>query len=476
MEVSKDPKTGKRVISIFMLVMLNVSIMASLRNLPLVATYGFSALFLFIIVGIFFLLPCALVSAELATGWPKSGGIYTWVREAFGDTWGFFAIWMQWIHNVTWFPAILSFVATTLALVFYPSIESSKIYILCVVLISFWGMTILNFYGIKTSAWFSTLGVIAGTILPGVFLILLAIIWTSTGGTSQISFGFSEFIPDFSSIHNLVFLGGLFLAFAGLEVSAGYASEVKNPQKNYPKGIIYAAMITFFLFMLGSLAVAIVIPTDHINLVAGLMEALKIFLNKFNIGFLLPLLGVLLSFGAIAEVNAWIIGPVKALYTTTEHGNLPPYFQATNDKNVPVNLLVFQAIIITIFSLVFTLMPNISSAYWILTALSTQLYLVMYIMMFMAAIRLRYSHPKIPRAYKIPHPHKGIWLVASMGIIASLFAFFLVFIPPAQLEIGNIYVYEGFLIVGLLFMCAIPLIIHSFKKPSWQQLSTDSSD
>ena len=473
MEVSDNPKGGKRVITVFMLVMLNVSIMASLRNLPLVATYGFSALFLFFVVGLFFLIPCALVSAELATGWPKSGGIYIWVREAFGDTWGFFAIWMQWIHNVTWFPAILSFVATTIAYVFFPSIAGNHYYVLAVVLISFWAMTILNFYGIKTSALFSTLGVIAGTIIPGVFLILLGIIWVSTGGQSQIAFDLDSFIPDFSDIHNLVFLGGLFLAFAGLEVSAGYASEVKDPQVNYPKGIIYAACITFFLFMLGSLAVAIIIPTDHINLVAGLMEALTVFLDKFHLGFLLPVLGLLLVFGAIAEVNAWIIGPVKALFTTTEHGNLPPFFQVVNDKNVPVNILLFQGVIITIFSLIFTLMPNVSSAYWILTALSTQIYLVMYIMMFMAAIKLRYSHPKVPRAYRIPHPHKGIWIVAIMGIIASLFAFFLVYIPPAQLEIGNIYIYEGFLIIGLIFMSAIPLIIHSFKKPSWQLLETE---
>ena len=148
MELSTKPKSGKRVISIFILVMLNVSIMASLRNLPLVASYGFSALALFLIVGIFYLIPCALVSAELATGWPKSGGIYIWVREAFGDAWGFIAIWLQWIHNVAWYPAILSFVATTIAYVFQPSLAENKIFILTIVLTTFWGMTIINFFGL----------------------------------------------------------------------------------------------------------------------------------------------------------------------------------------------------------------------------------------------------------------------------------------------------------------------------------------
>ena len=110
MDFTTDIKAPKRVISVFILAMLNVSMMASLRNLPLVAEYGYSAIFYFVIVGIMFLLPCALVSAELATGWPKSGGVYIWVREAFGDLWGFFAIWMQWVHNVAWYPVIMSFV------------------------------------------------------------------------------------------------------------------------------------------------------------------------------------------------------------------------------------------------------------------------------------------------------------------------------------------------------------------------------
>src|SRR5580658_1287915 len=90
----------KRVLSIFVLAMLNVSIMASLRNLPLVAEYGLSIVVYFFAVALFFLVPCALISAELATGWPKSGGVYIWIREGLGDRFGFLGIWMQWVHNV----------------------------------------------------------------------------------------------------------------------------------------------------------------------------------------------------------------------------------------------------------------------------------------------------------------------------------------------------------------------------------------
>lgn len=468
MEISS--KAGpKRVISTFVLVMLNVSIMASLRNLPLIAEYGYSAIFFFVIVAIFFLIPSALVSAELATGWPKSGGIYIWVREAFGDKWGFFAIWMQWVHNVTWYPAILAFVATTLGYVFYPPLAESKAFVLSVILVGFWGMTLLNYLGIKTSSLFSTIGVIAGTIVPGAFLILLATVWILGGKPLHLEFSPSALIPKLDSLDNIVFLGGLFLAFAGLEVSSGYASEVQNPQKNYPRSIIMAAGIVFFLLMLGALAIGIVIPKESISLVSGLMEALRIFLAGYQLTWLVPVLGLLLIYGAIAEVNSWIIGPVKALYTTSIHGNLPPIFQVQNKKGVPVNLLFFQAIIVTLAAGVFLFMPSLSSSYWILSALSTQIYLVMYIMMFAAAIRLRYSHPTVPRAYSIPHPHKGIWFVATLGMIASVFALFLVFVPPSQINVGSLAFYESFLIIGLVAMSIIPLIIYSCKHPSWKQ-------
>ncbi len=461
--------SSNRVISIFVLVMLNVSIMASLRNLPLVAEFGYSSLFFFVIVGLGFLIPCALVSAELATGWPKDGGIYIWVREAFGDRWGFFAIWMQWVHNVTWFPAILSFVATTLAYVFYPSISENPYYILAVVLISYWGMTWINLKGIKLSAAFSTIGVIAGTIIPGLFIIFLGMSWLASDAPAQIHFSLEALIPKFDSLDNFVFLAGLFLAFAGLEVSAGYAGEVKNPQVNYPKGIIIASIITFFLFMLGSLSIAIIIPKDQISLVGGLMEAFKLFLDAYRLAWILPILGILLVIGAIAEVNSWIIGPIKGLYATASHGNLPPILQKLNQKKVPSNLLILQAIIVTLASFVFLFMSTISSSYWLLSALSTQIYLAMYFLMFFAAIRLRYTKPHVPRAYRIPHPHHGIWIVSILGCLSSLFAFCIFFIPPKQQEIQNLFFFESFLVFGFLIMALIPLAIHHFKKAEWKK-------
>ena len=93
--------------------MINIIAVDSLRSLPISATYGLSIFFLYGLMALFFFIPCALVTAELATGWPNTGGIYVWVREAFGRRWGFFVIFMQWIYNIVWFPTIMAFIAST---------------------------------------------------------------------------------------------------------------------------------------------------------------------------------------------------------------------------------------------------------------------------------------------------------------------------------------------------------------------------
>jgi amino acid transporter len=336
-----------------------------------------------------------------------------------------------------------------------------------VILLGFWGMTLLNYLGIKTSGWFSTIGVIVGTILPGLFVIFLGIQWISSGHDVQTELSLQAVAPRLNQLGNLAFLAGLFFAFTGLEVFASYAGDVKNPQKNYPRAILLSALITFALFMLGSLAIAVVIPNNQISLVAGLMEAFRIFFQSYNLTWILPLMALLLVIGAVAEVNSWIIGPVKGLYATAVHGNLPPFFQKVNQHEVPTRLLFFQAILVTIAALVFLYMPAVSSSFWILTALSAQSYLMMYILMFIAALRLRYIKPDVLRSYRVPFQNVGMWTLCIMGIFASCFAIVLCFVPPSHIEVKSTLKYVLFLALGLFIMAIIPHCIHFQKKPHW---------
>jgi amino acid transporter len=142
---------------------------------------------------------------------------------------------------------------------------------------------------------------------------------------------------------------------------------------------------------------------------------------------------------------------------------------------MPANLLFFQGIIVTLASFAFLFMPSASSAFWVLSAMSAQLYLLMYVLMFLAAIKLRYSHPHVERPYRIPYQKPGIWIIGSVGALSSLAAFFISFVPPAQLAVGNLLIYEGFMIGGVALMCAIPCLIYYYRSPSWHPTLEETS-
>jgi len=462
-------KVKRARLGVFVLAMMNVAIVCTLRGLPIMAEEGFSLIFYYLVAALFFLIPLSLVSAELATGWPPKGpgGIYIWVNEAFGQRVAFLAMWLQWIQNVIWFPTILSFIAATLAYVYDPALAENKIYAIIVILTTYWGGTVINFRGMKTSGALGLVGVLLGTILPGIFIIAIGSWWVFSGQPLQIEISLSSFFPDFSDVNNIVFLAGALLIFSGMEVSAVHAQDVGNPKREYPRAIFLAAFISIALLTLGSLAVAVIVPQKDLSLVAGIMETFSAILNLFHLKWLMPAFAVIITVGVLAELSAWIIGPSKGLLVTAMHGNLPPILQKTNEKGVPTNILILQGIMTTAITLVFLLMPTVSSSYWMLSAFCILIYLIMYLFMFASAIYLRYKRPDVPRAYNVPGGKLGMWIVAGMGFMASLFTIVISFFPPSQIGVGSESFYEEFLIIGTIIACLVPFIILYFKHPGW---------
>ena len=458
----------RRVINTFTLSMINLAAICNIANLPFAAKYGFSSLFFFALMAFCFFIPVGLISAELATGWPERGGIYIWVREALGERTGFIAIWLQWVENVIWYPTILSYSAATIAYAFSPSLAENKAYIAISIILFFWIITAINLRGMKISGWISTICVIIGTLLPGTIIILLSAFAIIKGTPSQITFNLKEFIPSFDSASTYSLLAAILLSYGGLEMSAVHAKEVENPQKEYPKAIFLSAIVIMIFLSLGSLSISYLVPKEKIELASGSIEAFQYLFQIYHTKWAVPLIALLMTLGSLGTISTWTVGPSKGLVATARHGELPPFLQKMNKKAMPIAILFLQACIVSLLCLVFVFMPNVSASYHLLFYLTAQLYLIMYIMMFLAGIVLRYKFPKTHRAFKIPFgKHTGMWVVATIGILTSLLAIFAGFIPPPDLPIGNIFFFKAFLIVGLLIFCCIPILIHKIKKPSW---------
>jgi len=463
-------KKSKKALTVFLLAMMNVAIILSLRGLPLMAKEGTTLVFYLLFSLLIFLIPTALISAELATGWPEEGGVFKWVSEAFGIRAGFTAIWLQWIQNVFWYPTVLAFAAGALAYLFLaPDLANNPFFNIIVILSIYWGATLINLRGMRASSSLSSLGVILGTILPGSFIIILGLIWWASGNSLELNFHSVSWIPDFSNFSNVALLAGIILLFSGMEVNAVHVNDVKNPRRSFPKAIFIATMLIFIIFFLGSLSLAAVVPEAEISLTAGVMQGFARLLDLYHMRWFVPIIGLLAAFGAIGGVAAWIVGPSKGMFATAKLGLIPPLLSKSNKAGVPANILVIQGIIVSILSLSYLIMPTVSSAFFLLTDLTVIYYLSMYLLLFAAGIRLRYKYPKKARAYKIPGGNFGMWIVAGIGILGALFAIFVGFFPPTQLKIGSPIFYISFLAIGAFLGLMIPQLILKMKKPSWKR-------
>jgi putative glutamate/gamma-aminobutyrate antiporter len=460
----------KTKLTVFGLAMLNVAAVLSLRGLPMMAETGLHMIFYLLFASLLFLIPCSLVSAELATGWPKEGGVYRWVKEAFGAKWGFVAIWLQWVQNVIWYPVILAFAASAFAyFLMKPELANNNVYSACFIIISYWLATLTTFTGLKSAERITTVAVIAGTIIPVILLICLSVSWLVMGEPISLLQTKQSWLPDFTQFDNVAFLAGIVLLFAGVEVGAVHVRDLSRPVQEYPQAMFISTAIIIAIFSLGAFSVAIVLPKAQISLTAGILQAFDKMLSLYHLHWMLPIVGLLVAFGAYGGVMAWVSGPSKGLLATAKKGEIPPFLAHTNRKGIQTHILLIQAVLVTVLASLYLIMDNVSTAFFLLSAMTITLYLLVYMLLFLSALRLRYTQPQVRRAYKVPGGIIGIWLVCLIGLSAVLYAFIIGFFPPSQLQVGTPALYVGLVIGGLVVFTAIPLIINAFKKPEWLQ-------
>ncbi|HVY53605.1 MAG TPA: APC family permease [Gammaproteobacteria bacterium] len=461
-----DNKKRHKPLSVFALVMINVIAVDSLRNLTIGAEFGFALMFFYTAAALLFFVPTILITAELATGWPVTGGSYVWIREAFGPRLGFFSIWLQWIYNVVWYPTIFAFIGGVLAYLIDPQLVDNKFYMLGVILVSFWIMTFINCAGLKTSSLVSTIGAIFGTILPMLLIAILGGLWLYWHNVSHINFSLASFWPQHADLKNLAFLTNILFGLMGMEMSAVHAGDVANPKRDYPRALFYSTFIILATLMFSSLAISIVIPAQELNLVSGLIDAFKIFFETYHLGYLVPVMAVLIVVGSLSGAGAWIIGPARGLLVASEDNDLPRFLQKMNNRKMPVGILITQGVIVTLLCSAFFIMPTVKSSYWLLSNLTAQLALMFYILLFAAAIRLHHSCSHVERAFKIPGGSIGIWLVSGTGIITCVVAIIVGFLPPQQVGVVDLLKYEIILSLGIIACCLPPFLFCKRSKTS----------
>jgi glutamate:GABA antiporter len=452
-------------ISWIALALMTTSSVASLRPAPTMAVYGLACIFLYVVPAIIFLLPTSLVSAELASGY--EGGVYNWVARGISKPMGFLAVWCQFAMTIFYYPTLLGFVASTLAYVINPELASSGVWTAIVIVVVYWTGVWVSSRGTKGVAGLASGGLIIGTLIPGVVLVLLGAVFLGQGNPSAAPMTASNLLPAWAGLASLVLIVNNFLSYSGMEMNAVHVSSLREPGREFPKAIFFASGLVMLIFILPALAISWVVPAEQLSLTAGIMQAFEAIFANFGLQWLTPIFGIMIVTASLGGMLTWLAGPSKGLLLISrQEGYLPPFLQKMNKNGVQQNILVTQGVITTLIGLGYALVPTVSSAYWIFSVITTQVYLIMYLLMFVAAVRLRRKEPDHPRGYRAPI----LGALCGVGFAASLAALLIGFIPPSQIESGSGGAYFAIVAGGALGLgLLVPFLFYRFRKPSWKQ-------
>jgi len=457
------PTAGK-LISWVALAFITVGSVGNLGSTPPLAVLGLASVSLYIVPAILFLVPVSLVAAELASGWP--GGVYNWVEQGISAPMGLLAVWCEFAQTIFFYPALLAYIADTLAYAIDPRLSGNGVYTAVIIIVLFWAGVLVTSRGSILVAALSSSGTVIGTLIPGAIIVALGVAYLLQGKHSEAPMTAHHLLPAWQGIASIVLVVNSFFTYAGVEVNAVHIDELRNPRRDYPRSIFLALGLCLAVFIFPTLAISWVVPSHQISFTAGVMQAFSRLLTHFRLAFGVPVIAIALAAGALAGMLAWLDGPSEGLLKIgRQQGFLPPYFQRVNRQGIEVRILTAQGIVITVIALLYAFIPSVSHAYWIFAVMATQVYMIMYVLMFIAAIRLRRSQPDHTRSYRVP----ALGLLCVIGVMSAAAALVIGFVPPSQFGHSDPLVYAVLILTGILIVGVLPpLLMDRLRRPQWK--------
>jgi amino acid transporter len=464
--MSAPSASSARTLNTFLLSMMTLGLIVGIPLAADLAKDGPAGITIILFGFLVAFLPSWLVCSELATMFPHDGGVYLWVKEAFGGRWGFQAIWMQWSVMMVFLTASLSVAAASLTFLFgaQDTLADNRLYLGAVILAVIWLATAANTFGVEGSARFATGGVILATIVPAVVVIVMGVQMLASGGTLHLETDGGRAFFLGRGEWDLLLPG--YTAFLGLEITAVFVRRLRAPNKQYPRALLIAGVASVSLLAGVALTIMAVLPTDQISSEAGIMSTLAALSNQSPIGWLMPLAAASIAFGWVGLASNIFIGPATGLLATARYGHLPAALTRENRAGAPIRLLLFQALIASAIALTFVSFQNTQVAFSFVVALATMMYAIVYILMYAAVVRLRRSKPDLQRPFHALG-RRTLWLalVCGWAIAASLAIIVIGFVPPSTLPSGTAGSFTAVLAVAFAIMVALPFLVNRGGNP-----------
>ncbi len=464
----QQAKKLQQVLGRWDIIFFTVSGVIGVDTVAYAAQTGYQIITWTLLSAVLYLLPYGLITAELTAAYPKEGGLYFWVRRAFGPYIGSTVSFLYWISNPIWMGSLAVTAVGTLSDAFSWHLTNGGGTLLALGVV--WLATLVEVTYLRIAKW----AVNVGAVIKFALLILLgggALFAALTKGAANPA-SVAKFIPNFST--TLVLMPVLIFNWVGFELQSNAAEEIINPRRDVPRSILVSGLLAAFGYSLGIFGVLVMTPASRLSAITGLLGA---FQGIFGSPALIALLAIAIAIGYIVSGTTWLIGVDRSFATSGWDGSIPRFFGHFHNRfGTPDRVAVLSGLVPTVLIVVnyFTYHgAGLSGTYNNLLNAAFVAALFPYLFMLPAAIILRRRDPEIQRPYTIPGGALGLWIAVLLSFAFSFVAVFANFIPSRLTGVTPggalqlVYYFIGEIVVATVFFLwarrerSLPAATHS---------------
>lgn len=388
-----------------------------------VAAIGNSQYFWWILLMLIFLLPYGLISSELGTTYDGEGGLYDWVRKAFGSRMGSRASWYYWINFPLWMASLAVVFPDMITLI--TGVEIGTIPALLIELAFIWIIVLISFYPVSDSVW-----ILNGAAVIKVFLALLLgglgiYVAVTQGVANEITV--SSILPSFD-LDSLSYVSVILFNMLGFEVICTLSGDMENPSKQIPKAIIIGGLVIAGIYMFSAFGIGVAIPTADISTSSGLVDAIILMTNEPT-GLLVKVSAVLFLLTLFGNMISWSLGVNSVASYAAKNGDMPKVFKHESKKNqMPTGAALMNGMVASVVVLIAPIIPN-QDLFWSFFALNLVMFLLSYIPIFPAFLKLRKIDPDTPRPFKVKGSDLFLKILALCPMVVIIVSLIFTAVP-----------------------------------------------
>ena len=425
----------KKKFKLFDAILATVCITLVAESVMPTAAIGNSQYFWWIFLILAFCIPYGMISAELGTTYQSEGGMYDWVKRAFGAKWAARVAWNYWINFPLWIASLAVAVTDVIAGIF--EIELSLVWLLVLQLGYTWLVSFLGTQRIGESKWIVNIG----TFFKIAFMVSLGLlgvyVYVKTGESANPITSVADLLPTMD-LAGLSFLSVIIFNFLGFEVVATFAEDMEEPKKEIPKALIIGGALMALFYILPATGINIAMSLEDAE-ASGITESFMILLTKLGMNadlvrIIVIVVGLMFIYTMVANITSWSFGVNSVAKYSADDGGLPKIFGMTNKDGVPHMASILNGVVATVILVIGLVLGEVSETasnlFWTFFSLSLITLLVSYVPLFLAFLKLRKSD-KTERVYKVPGSEGFIkvfaivpFVLLILGIIFTLFGDF----------------------------------------------------